>query len=277
MINPLFRFLLLGAFALFIGLVPRNGVGQALLGFRPTTLSVTQYFLPPHAPLAAAYHAALDSLSQRYGIPVDTQRTYHHSFTLEGRVNYTPNLNSPGYFQYTHTAVLRDAAGQREVFRVESKLLNLVDLARHPSALRRSFGQTYDPLFRFLARYGTPVTPAPGPVLRLVFESPPAHGTQVQQVVAEVFARNQGKLGYHLADAHPATGPEHVIRIMLAAASPSGLTVTWRLDSKENAQYQGKPIPTTFAVSAADLNRGDFSYLMAKMTASLIKLREESW
>ena len=63
--------------------------------------------------------------------------------------------------------------------------------------------------FRFLVSYGTPPPPAPGRVLQVAFAlSPPSvGGAHVQKAVEEVFARNQGKLGYHLRDARPPPGP----------------------------------------------------------------------
>jgi hypothetical protein len=274
MLYRLLRGLLSAAFVLLSGLVPRIGIGQALIGFRPTTLSVTPRFLGPHPQLVVAHRAALDSLSRRYGISVDTQRTYPHTFILEEQVAYTPNLQYPSRFQYTHTAVLRDAAGQREVYRAETILKDLADLVQHPQALHLSFRQTDGYVFRFLAGYGTPPPPAPGRVLQVVFApSPPSAGGEgVQQVVEEVFARNQGKLGYRLLDAHTTTEPEHIVHVTLVPTASEGFVVMWKLSPDEHPQYQGKPIPTTFAVSAADLTRGDFSFLMAKMTASLIKL-----
>lgn len=272
---PFSCFLVSAGVALFLGLVPRAGAGQALVGFHPTTLHVTKYFLGPHAPLAAVYGEVLDSLSRRYGVPVDTLRSYQHTFSLEGRVEYTPNLRYPGRFQYTHTAVLRDAAGQREVYRVDTQFKDLADLAQHPQALQESFRKTYTYLFRFLAGYGATAGPGTGPALRLVFApSPPsADRARVQALVEEVFARNQGKLGYRLLrPGDAAAGTVHTVRVALVATAPAGLTVTWALGPEENTQFQGVPIATTFGVTAADLARGDYSYLMAKMTASLIKL-----
>jgi hypothetical protein len=265
--------LLSAAFALLLGLVSQNGLGQALIGFRPAPLYVTPYLLGPHSPLVMAHRAALDSLSQRYGIPVDTQRTYRHTFALEERVDYTPNFTYRGRFQYTHTAVLRDAADQREVYRAETSLKDLADLVQHPPALLESFRQTDDYVFRFLAGYGNPPPPAPARVVQVVFiaHPPSAAGARVQQAVEEVFARNQGKLGYRLWDA-PTTALEHIIYVTLAPTTAAGWTVSWKLRPDESPRYQGNPIPTVFVVSAADLKRGDFSFLLAKMTASLIKL-----
>ncbi|OGX90964.1 hypothetical protein [Hymenobacter coccineus] len=219
-------------------------------------------------------------MSRAYGVPLDTLRSYQYTFSLEGRVEHTPSGQFPGLFQYAHTAVLRDAAGQREVYRVETQFKNLEDLVQHPQALRESFQKTYADIFRFLAGDGAPAGPAPETVLRLVLAPSPrsVDGARVQALVADVFARNQRKLGYRLLrTGDAAAGTVHTVRIALVTTAPAGLSVTWALDPAENTQFHGAPIATTFGVTAADRVRGDYSYLMAKMTASLTKLAEVNW
>ena len=236
-----------------------------------------------------ASQAALDSLSRRYGIPLATTARLKtpYVFTITSRIvlnnELVEQLESFNKFKYLNTVVLTDMKGKQEIMRVDNYPKNLMTLSQNQVALTSYFREIYDNIFNLFAGYGQktsfklPVTAA----VKLIFTTSTMSikQEQIKRVVQEVFTQNQASLGYILLEpyARETVSPLYIIKVnILENNRDTTATITLTFDANANLNYNGAPIQTLFQVETSDMKQEEFSYLLAKITATLYKFSKSN-
>lgn len=278
---------LLQSILLFVGM--DKVYGQSI-DFEPPEISIYEGSGLSLLPFKVASATALDSLSRRYGIPLELSKrdSKHYSFALTSQI--TPNLTGimnlrmNSKFTYKNTIILSDAANKREVIRVENYPKNLLGLSQNPDSLKRYYIKLYNHSFNLMAGYGLKKTlrsPAKN-IAYIIFDDavPSADLSRIKDVVKDVFVKNQEVMNYKVAFVPPKESPLTVYKIKVRIADSkenNSMKVALLFPAGVDLDYHSNPIQTEFLVDASDLKNRYFSYLLAKMTATLYKFSETNF
>ena len=263
--------------------------GQTI-DFKPPEVALYERSGLPLTAFKAASDAALDSLSRRYGIPLEAskQDSRHYRFALASQI--TPNLaglktlKMYSRFPYKNTILLCDAANMREVMRVENYPKDLLKISQNADSLISYYIKLYQHSFNLMSGYGYKAqrhSPAKN-IAFVVFDSAVPSGdlARIKDVVKDVLVKNQEVMRYKVTFVQPNESPLSVckIKVRIAESKESrGIKVGLSFPDGSDLDYHGNPIPTEFVVNGLDRQTKDFSFLLAKMTATLYKFAESNF
>lgn len=263
--------------------------GQSV-DFKPPQISLYEGSGLSLAALKVASAAALDSLSKQYGIPLESTKRNSRQYSFVFTAQIVPNLTGLkslklySKFPYKNIISLSDITSRREVIRVENYPKDLLETSQNPDSLKKYYIALYEHSFKLMAGYGLKKIPHPAPksVAHISFEEavPSAELSWVKDVVKDLLFKNQEIMGYKVAFGIPEASSLTVCKIKVRITGfkeDSSMNVSLLFPIGADLDYHGNPIQTEFPVSASDLKSKDFSYLLAKMTATLYKFSETNF
>lgn len=255
-------------------------LGQSI-EFQPSEIDISNVSGLSATALSTAYHAAIDSLSIKYGIPVTPHSIDKYKYIIISKIvpNDTWEARFGEKFKYMNLIILADALGKREIIRVENYPRDLRALSQTPDALAKYFKELNNNIFNLFSGYGFKHNvDSPVASVQLVVDAS-AKLNPIKEVVKDVFFQNQAFLKYKIVDVNEdvKVNKSYIIKAKIQENSKNGtVLVSLLFNASVDLNYDGKPIQSEFIVEAADLKNKDYSFLLAKMTASLYKFSKSN-